>query len=166
MCNLHFVVRQKLSICILKLSLLSIVIPNRKTSWDVLMLFFSRSRFMLILYLFPTSLLFLIIWIQIYQNLVSINLHWTILKYSLSQTWEYAITSSKLFPQVLTVLSSAKLDLFEKWSRLDPKNSYGIPFQKLVFLISLYPDFLEKIQRNKKKLIFCQLLLFLFRLPS
>ena len=32
-----------------------------------------------------------------------------------------------------------------------PKNFYVVPFQKLVFLISLYPEFLEKNQRNKKK---------------
>ena len=55
--------------------------------------------------------------------------------------------------------------LFEKWSTLDPKNFYAIPFQKLVFLISLYPEFLEKNQRNKKKLIFGQFSLFLFPLP-
>ena len=41
--------------------------------------------------------------------------------------------------------------LFEKWSTLDPKYFYVIPFQKLVFLISLYPEFLEKNQRNKIK---------------
>ena len=42
--------------------------------------------------------------------------------------------------------------LFEKWSTLDPKSFYAIPFQKLVFLISLYPVFLEKNkQRNFKK---------------
>ena len=40
--------------------------------------------------------------------------------------------------------------LFEKWPTLDPKSFYAIPFQKLVFLISLYPEFLEKNQRNKK----------------
>ena len=34
--------------------------------------------------------------------------------------------------------------LFQKWSTLDPKNFYAIPFQKLVFLISFYPEFLEK----------------------
>ena len=33
---------------------------------------------------------------------------------------------------------------------LDPKKFYAIPFQKLVFLISLYPEFLEKNQINKK----------------
>ena len=42
------------------------------------------------------------------------------------------------------------LGLFEKWPTLDPPNFYAIPFQKLVFLISLYPEFLEKNQRNKK----------------
>ena len=40
--------------------------------------------------------------------------------------------------------------MFEKWSTLDPKNVYAIPFQKLVFLVSLSPEFLEKKQRNKK----------------
>ena len=34
---------------------------------------------------------------------------------------------------------------------LDPKKFYAIPFQKLVFLISLYPESLEKNQRNKIK---------------
>ena len=48
--------------------------------------------------------------------------------------------------------------LFEKWSTLDPKNFYAIPFQKLVFLISLYPEFLEKNQRNKKKVDFWSIL--------
>ena len=55
--------------------------------------------------------------------------------------------------------------LFEKWPTLDPKSFYAIPFQKLVFLISLFPELLGKKQRNKKKLIFGQFLLFLFRLP-
>ena len=55
-------------------------------------------------------------------------------------------------------------DLFEKWSTLDPKNVYAIPFQRQVFLISLHPEFLEKNQINKKKLIFSQFSLFLFRL--
>ena len=41
--------------------------------------------------------------------------------------------------------------LFEKWSTLDPKNFYAIPFQKLVFLISLYPEFLEKKNKEIKK---------------
>ena len=36
------------------------------------------------------------------------------------------------------------LGLFEKWSTLDPKNSFAIPFQKFVFLVSSYPEFLEK----------------------
>ena len=40
--------------------------------------------------------------------------------------------------------------LFEKWSTLDPKHSNAIPFQKLVFLISLYPEFLEKKKKYKK----------------
>ena len=34
--------------------------------------------------------------------------------------------------------------LSEKWSTLDPKNFYAITFQKLVFLVSLYPEFLGK----------------------
>ena len=42
------------------------------------------------------------------------------------------------------------MDLFEKWSILGPKTFYAIPFQKLVFLTSLYPEILEKKQRNKK----------------
>ena len=48
--------------------------------------------------------------------------------------------------------------LFEKWSTLDPKKFYAIPFQKLVFLISLYPEFLEKKQRNKKNVDFWSIL--------
>ena len=43
------------------------------------------------------------------------------------------------------------MGLFEKWSTLDPKNFYAIPFQKLVLLIFLYLELLEKKQRNKKK---------------
>ena len=49
--------------------------------------------------------------------------------------------------------------LFEKWLILDPKKFYAIPFQKSVFLISLYPEFLEeKKQRNKKKVDFWSIL--------
>ena len=55
--------------------------------------------------------------------------------------------------------------LFEKWSTLDPKKFYAIPFQKLVFLISLYPEFLEKKQRNTKKVDFWSVL-GVFVLPS
>ena len=47
--------------------------------------------------------------------------------------------------------------LFEKWSTLDPKNFHAIPFKKLVFLVSLYPEFSKKIKEIKK--------LFFFRLP-
>ena len=42
------------------------------------------------------------------------------------------------------------LGLSEKWSTLDPKHFYAIPFQKLVFLISLYPEFLEKKPKEIK----------------
>ena len=45
---------------------------------------------------------------------------------------------------VFTMVASLYLLLFEKWLTLDPKIFYAIPFQKLVFLISLYPGFLEK----------------------
>ena len=45
------------------------------------------------------------------------------------------------------------LGLFEKWSTLDPKHFYAIPFQKLMFLIPLYPEFFAKKTRNKTKLI-------------
>ena len=56
--------------------------------------------------------------------------------------------------------------LFEKWSILDPKKVDAIPFQKLVFLISLYPEFLEKKNKEKnKKLFLGQFSLFLFRFP-
>ena len=37
--------------------------------------------------------------------------------------------------------------LSEKWSTRDPKNFYSITFQKLVFLVSLYPEFLGKKNR-------------------
>ena len=40
---------------------------------------------------------------------------------------------------------------------LTQKKCYAIPFQKLVFY-SLYPDFLEKKQRNKKKVDFLLIL--------
>ena len=43
------------------------------------------------------------------------------------------------------------LGLFEKWSTLDPKTFYAIPFQKLVFLIYCYLEVLGKRQSNKKK---------------
>ena len=48
--------------------------------------------------------------------------------------------------------------VFEKWSTLDPKNFYTMSFQKLVFLISIYPECLEKKQRNKKKVDFWSIL--------
>ena len=50
------------------------------------------------------------------------------------------------------------MGLFENWTTLDPKKIYTIPFQKLVFLISLYPEFLEKKQINKKKVDFWSIL--------
>ena len=40
------------------------------------------------------------------------------------------------------------VDLFDKWSKLDPKNFYAISFQKLVFLVSLYPKILG--EKNKE----------------
>ena len=43
------------------------------------------------------------------------------------------------------------MGLFEKWSTLDPKKFYAIPFQKLLFLVSLYPEFLEKKNKEIKK---------------
>ena len=46
------------------------------------------------------------------------------------------------------------MGLFEKWSTLDPKTFYAIHFEKLVFLIFLYPTFFEKKQRNIKKVDF------------
>ena len=56
--------------------------------------------------------------------------------------------------------------LFEKWSTLDPKHFYAIPFQKLVFLVSLYPEFLEKKKEIKQSWSnFGQFSVFLFRLP-
>ena len=58
------------------------------------------------------------------------------------------------FTLKISVFSQAYVGLFEKWSTLDPKHFYAIPFQKSVFLVSLYPDFLEKKQGNKKKVDF------------
>ena len=56
--------------------------------------------------------------------------------------------------------------LFEKWSILDPKKVDAIPFQKLVFLISLYPEFLEKKkQRKKQKVVFWSILAIFISLP-
>ena len=37
------------------------------------------------------------------------------------------------------------MGLFGKWLTLDPKSFYAIPFRKLVFFVSLYPEFLEKM---------------------
>ena len=48
--------------------------------------------------------------------------------------------------------------LFEKWSTLDSKKFYAILFQKLVFLISLYPEFLEKKNKEIKKSWFWSIL--------
>ena len=50
------------------------------------------------------------------------------------------------------------MGLLEKWSTLDPKSFYAISFQILVFLIPLYPEFLEKNKEINKKLIFGQFL--------
>ena len=58
----------------------------------------------------------------------------------------------------VTVETVAYVGLFEKWLTLGPKNFYALPFQKLVFLISLYPEFLEKKQRNKKNVDFWSIL--------
>ena len=44
-----------------------------------------------------------------------------------------------------------KMGLFEKWSILGPKKFDAIPFQKLLFLISFYPEFSDG---KKKRLIF------------
>ena len=64
---------------------------------------------------------------------------------------------------VKLVVCYSKIHLFEStksslqfgsvWKMVNtwPQKFYAIPFQKLVFLISLYPEFLEKNQRNKKK---------------
>ena len=72
----------------------------------------------------------------------------------------------KFLGVLIGVLISWYTGLFQKWSTLDPNNFYAIPFQKLVFLVSLHPEFLEKKkQRNKKKLTFGQFSLFLFRRP-
>ena len=52
-------------------------------------------------------------------------------------------------------VSNLRMGLFEKWSTFDTRNVYASSFQKLVFLVYLYPKFLgKKNQRNKKKLNF------------
>ena len=63
-----------------------------------------------------------------------------------------------MFHDLHLIQNKLKRGLFEKWSTLDPKNFYAIPFQKLVLLISLYPEFLEKKQRNKKIVDFWSIL--------
>ena len=57
------------------------------------------------------------------------------------------------------------LDVFKSYFQcldmglLDPKHFCGIPFQNLVFLVSLYPEFLEKKkQRNEREVDFQKLL--------
>ena len=59
---------------------------------------------------------------------------------------------------------SVSVGLFEKWSTIDPKYFHANAFQKLVLLVSLYPESFFKKQRNKKKLISGQFLLLLYRL--
>ena len=65
---------------------------------------------------------------------------------------------------VKLVVCYSKIHLFEStksslqfgsvWKMVNtwPQKFYAIPFQKLVFLISLYPQFSEKNQRNEKLL--------------
>ena len=48
--------------------------------------------------------------------------------------------------------------LFDQWSTLDPKKFYAIPFPKLVFFISFYPEFLEKKNKEIKKKFYQQLI--------
>ena len=48
-------------------------------------------------------------------------------------------------------LTSLHEGLFQKWSTLDPKKFYAILFQKLVFLVSLYPELLEEKNKEIKK---------------
>ena len=52
---------------------------------------------------------------------------------------------------IARVTSCFLYGLLEKWSTLDPINFYAILFQKLVFLISLYREFLEKKNKEIKK---------------
>ena len=47
-------------------------------------------------------------------------------------------------PEALHCMKSVLMGLFGKWSTLDLNHFNAIPYQKLVFLISLYPGFLEK----------------------
>ena len=63
------------------------------------------------------------------------------------------LTSSKLEPPLLKHSLGLKKGkgLFEKWSTLDPKKFYAIPFRKLFFLVSLHPEFLWKKNKNIKK---------------
>ena len=56
------------------------------------------------------------------------------------------------------MLQPLKQGLFEKWSTLDAKKFYAIPLQKLVFLVSLYPEFLEKKNKEIKKVDFWSIL--------
>ena len=53
------------------------------------------------------------------------------------------------------------MGLFEKGSTLDPKTFYAIAFQKLVFLISLYPEFYEIKKEIKEIKIIKVIMLFL-----
>ena len=47
------------------------------------------------------------------------------------------------------------MDLLEKSSTLDPKSFYAISFQKLVFLISLYPKLWRRNVINHPPMSFC-----------
>ena len=56
------------------------------------------------------------------------------------------------------MILSSQMDFIEKWSTLDPKNFYAIPFQKLVFLICLYPELLENKTNKYKQVDFWSIL--------
>ena len=76
--------------------------------------------------------------------------------------------SKEISPQILEkclknkwtnyIKNELPLGLFEKWSILDPKSFYAIPSQKLLFLVSLYSEFLEKKNKEIKKVDFWSIL--------
>ena len=59
-----------------------------------------------------------------------------------------------------------KLDFFEKWLTFDQKKFYAIPFLKLVFLVSIYPQFLENKKTKKEKKVDFRSILAVFISPS
>ena len=56
-----------------------------------------------------------------------------------------------LWSAIIVYNIKKKLDFFEKWSTFDQKKFYAIPFLKLVFLVSIYPQFLERKKTKEIK---------------